>query len=124
MEKQFMSISSGPKPMYNDAREIQLGLIPNQQPTFYQQTTFNPTTTTTPPIITKASAIIPEIPEIPEITPFIALQLRVTKLEQDMSEVKKFDHSADVLASIQSQVPPIVDKYLGTKLADDASLRS
>ncbi|GKF51520.1 hypothetical protein Tco_0147987, partial [Tanacetum coccineum] len=28
--------------------------------------------------------------------------LRVAKLEQDMSEVKKFDHSTDVLASIQS----------------------
>ncbi|GKF04123.1 hypothetical protein Tco_0034791, partial [Tanacetum coccineum] len=40
-----------------------------------------------------------------------------------MFEVKKFDHSADVLASIQSQVPPIVDKYLGTKL-DDALLKN
>ncbi|GKG25500.1 hypothetical protein Tco_0398646, partial [Tanacetum coccineum] len=58
----------------------------------------------------------------PEITPFIALQLRVAKLEQDMSEVKKTDHSAAVLASIKSQVPTVVDKYLGTKL-DDALLR-
>ncbi|GJS11193.1 hypothetical protein Tco_0367989 [Tanacetum coccineum] len=39
-----------------------------------------------------------------------------------MSEVKKTDHSAAVLASIKSQVPTIVDKYLGTKL-DDALLR-
>ncbi|GJZ63381.1 hypothetical protein Tco_0619802 [Tanacetum coccineum] len=39
-----------------------------------------------------------------------------------MSEVKKTDHSADVLASIKSQVPMVVDKYLGTKL-DDALLR-
>ncbi|GJZ57359.1 hypothetical protein Tco_0612853 [Tanacetum coccineum] len=71
-----------------------------------QQTTPIPTTTTTPPIITEAPAIIPEIPEI---TPFIALQLRVAKLEQDMSEVKKFDHSTAILASIQSHVPPVVD---------------
>ncbi|GJW53181.1 hypothetical protein Tco_0097266 [Tanacetum coccineum] len=63
------------------------------------------------------------IPEIPEITPFIALQLRVAKLEQDMSEVKKIDHSVDVLASIRSQVPPVVDKYLGTKL-DDTLLKT
>ncbi|GJX51651.1 hypothetical protein Tco_0278496 [Tanacetum coccineum] len=62
-----------------------------------QQTTQIPTTTTTSPIITEPPTIIPEIPKI---TPFIALQLRVAKLEQDMSEVKKFDHSADVLASI------------------------
>ncbi|GKA22749.1 retrovirus-related pol polyprotein from transposon TNT 1-94, partial [Tanacetum coccineum] len=32
-------------------------------------------------------------------------------------------HSADVLASIQSQVPPVVDKYLGTKL-DDVLLKT
>ncbi|GJW46671.1 hypothetical protein Tco_0078317, partial [Tanacetum coccineum] len=61
-----------------------------EQPPVLQQTTPIPTTTTTPPIITEAPAIIPEIPEI---TPFIALQPRVAKLEQDMSEVKKFDHS-------------------------------
>ncbi|GKE17523.1 hypothetical protein Tco_1425100 [Tanacetum coccineum] len=30
-------------------------------------------------------------------------------LEQEMSEVKKTDHSADVLASIKSQVPTVVD---------------
>ncbi|GJX42195.1 hypothetical protein Tco_0257185 [Tanacetum coccineum] len=49
-------------------------------------------------------------------------KLRVARLEQEMSEVKKTDHSADVLASIKSQVPTAVDKYLGTKL-DDAPLK-
>ncbi|GJW85669.1 hypothetical protein Tco_0158814, partial [Tanacetum coccineum] len=39
-----------------------------------------------------------------------------------MAEVKKTDHSAAVLASIESQVSIVVDKYLGTKL-DDALLR-
>ncbi|GJW34978.1 hypothetical protein Tco_0057898 [Tanacetum coccineum] len=53
---------------------------------------------------------------------FIALQLRVARLEQEMSEVKKTDHSADVLASIRSQVPTAVNNYLGTKL-DDALLK-
>ncbi|GKE91513.1 hypothetical protein Tco_1572608, partial [Tanacetum coccineum] len=72
-----------------------------------QQTTPILTTITTPPIITEAPAIIPEILEI---TPFIALQLRVAKLEQDISKVKKIDHSITVLASIQSHVPPVVDK--------------
>ncbi|GJS54670.1 retrovirus-related pol polyprotein from transposon TNT 1-94 [Tanacetum coccineum] len=62
-------------------------------------------------------------PTLPEITPFIALQLRVAKLEQDMSEVKKTDYSAAILASIKTQVPIVVDKYLGTKL-DDSLLRS
>ncbi|GJS51971.1 hypothetical protein Tco_0625333, partial [Tanacetum coccineum] len=74
---------------------------------------------TTPPINTEATTITTSLPEI---TPFIALQLRVARLEQEMSEVKKTDHSADVLASIKSQVPTAVDKYLGTKL-DDALLK-
>ncbi|GJY57060.1 hypothetical protein Tco_0456175 [Tanacetum coccineum] len=91
-----------------------------EQPLVLQQTTPIPTTITTPPINTGAPAITTAIQEI---TPFIALQLRVTKLEQDMSEVKKFDHSADVLASIQSQVPLVVDKYLGIKL-DNALLKT
>ncbi|GJW41898.1 hypothetical protein Tco_0070697, partial [Tanacetum coccineum] len=68
-----------------------------------------------PPINTEATTITTSLPEI---TPFIALQLRVARLEQEMSEVKKTDHSADVLASIKSQVPTVVDKYLGTKLND------
>ncbi|GKF39544.1 hypothetical protein Tco_0119605, partial [Tanacetum coccineum] len=40
-----------------------------------------------------------------------------------MSEIKKTDHNSDLLASIKSKVPTVVDKYLGTKL-DDALLRS
>ncbi|GJX20165.1 hypothetical protein Tco_0222842 [Tanacetum coccineum] len=74
---------------------------------------------TPPPINTEATTITTSLPEI---TPFIALQLRVARLEQEMSEVKKTDHSADVLASIESQVPTAVDKYLGTKL-DNALLK-
>ncbi|GKF83294.1 hypothetical protein Tco_0244950, partial [Tanacetum coccineum] len=66
---------------------------------------------TPPPINTEAITLL-------EITPFIALQLRVAILEQEMSEVKKTNHSTDVLASIRSQVPMVVDKYLGTKLDD------
>ncbi|GJT81065.1 hypothetical protein Tco_1055407 [Tanacetum coccineum] len=70
---------------------------------------------TPPPINTEATTITTSLPEI---TPFIALQLRVARLEQEMSEVKKTDLSADVLASIRSQVPTAVDNYLGTKLDD------
>ncbi|GJY55564.1 hypothetical protein Tco_0454679 [Tanacetum coccineum] len=70
---------------------------------------------TPPPINTEATIITTSLPEI---TPFIALQLRVAKLEQEMSEVKKTDLSADVLTSIRSQVPTAIDNYLGTKLND------
>ncbi|GJT21328.1 hypothetical protein Tco_0891265 [Tanacetum coccineum] len=57
---------------------------------------------------------------LPEITSFIALQLRVAKLEQDMSEVKKTDHSAAVLDSIKSYVPTVVDKVKDHKRKHDS----
>ncbi|GKF14122.1 hypothetical protein Tco_0055584 [Tanacetum coccineum] len=56
---------------------------------------------TPPPINTEATTIITPLSEI---TPFISLQLRVARLEQEVSEVKKTDHSTDVLASIKSRV--------------------
>ncbi|GKE59943.1 hypothetical protein Tco_1510310, partial [Tanacetum coccineum] len=74
---------------------------------------------TPPPINTEATTVTTSLPEI---TPFIAFQLRVAKLEQDMSEVKETDHSVATLASIKSQVPTVVEKFLGTKL-DDALYR-
>ncbi|GKF05142.1 hypothetical protein Tco_0035810, partial [Tanacetum coccineum] len=49
---------------------------------------------TPPPINTEATTITTSLPEI---TPFIALQLRVARLEQEMSKVKKTDHSDDVV---------------------------
>ncbi|GKD77097.1 hypothetical protein Tco_1339718, partial [Tanacetum coccineum] len=72
-----------------------------------------------PPISTQATTITTSLPEI---TPFISLQLKVVRLEQEMSEVKKTDQSVDVLAIIKSQVPTVVDEYLGTKL-DNALLK-
>ncbi|GJU85681.1 hypothetical protein Tco_1293227 [Tanacetum coccineum] len=54
---------------------------------------------TPPPINTEATIITTSLPEI---TPFIALQLRVAKLELDLAEVKKTNHSAANLASIES----------------------
>ncbi|GJR55750.1 hypothetical protein Tco_1406271 [Tanacetum coccineum] len=62
---------------------------------------------TPPPINTEATTITTSLPEI---TPFIALQLRVARLEQEMSEVKKTDHSADVLAGCQ--LYPKILRYL------------
>ncbi|GJX54974.1 integrase, catalytic region, zinc finger, CCHC-type containing protein [Tanacetum coccineum] len=45
---------------------------------------------TTPPINTEATIITTSLPEI---TPFIALQLRVARLEQEIFEVKRLIHS-------------------------------
>ncbi|GKB70386.1 hypothetical protein Tco_0931798 [Tanacetum coccineum] len=42
--------------------------------------------------------------------------LRVAKLEKDVSELKKIDLSTEALTALKTQVPSVVDNYLGSKL--------
>ncbi|GKC36516.1 hypothetical protein Tco_1048900 [Tanacetum coccineum] len=46
------------------------------------------------------------------------LELKVAKLEKDMSELKKIDLSAEALAALKTQVPSVVDNYLRSKVRD------
>ncbi|GKA53593.1 retrovirus-related pol polyprotein from transposon TNT 1-94 [Tanacetum coccineum] len=69
----------------------------------------------TPPIITDAPTITIVVTETNALTD---VQLRVGKLEKDVSELKKIDYSAETLASLKSQVPTVVDSYLGSKFGD------
>nr|GEU30469.1 retrovirus-related Pol polyprotein from transposon TNT 1-94 [Tanacetum cinerariifolium] len=64
-----------------------------------QQTT---TLILTPPIITEAPPITTDVPKSDAL---FVVQLRVAKLEKDVSKLKKIDHSAEALASLKSQVP-------------------
>ncbi|GKA39647.1 hypothetical protein Tco_0732198, partial [Tanacetum coccineum] len=81
-----------------------------------QQTTPIPT----PPITTEAPTFTTAVPETPTITTaaLTDVQLRVAKLEKEVFKLKQVDHSAEVLTSIQSQVPSVVNAYLGTSLGD------
>ncbi|GKD04506.1 hypothetical protein Tco_1179480, partial [Tanacetum coccineum] len=93
-----------------DSSHQTVTLTPPVIPPFTEVSSSKPSLLVTPPLInTEATTVTTSLPEI---TPFIALQLRVARLEQEMSEVKKTDHSVDVLASIRSQVPTAVDNYL------------
>ncbi|GKA00936.1 hypothetical protein Tco_0673601 [Tanacetum coccineum] len=103
---------------HDDQPESHSGSIPDPSPSkqvtstplvivpFIDVSSTKPSSLVTPPPINIEATIITI--SLPEITPFIALQLRVARLEQEMSEVRKTDHSADVLASIKSQVPTAV----------------
>ncbi|GJU02154.1 hypothetical protein Tco_1112492 [Tanacetum coccineum] len=48
----------------------------------------------------------------------LAIAQTVSKLEIDVQELKQVDHSPAILATIRSQVPAAVDKYLGSSLGD------
>nr|GEU84223.1 hypothetical protein [Tanacetum cinerariifolium] len=54
-----------------------------------------------------------------EMTNAAKADLRVAKLEKDVSELKKIDHSIEALATLKSQVPNVVEYYLGSKIGDD-----
>nr|GEZ51963.1 hypothetical protein [Tanacetum cinerariifolium] len=44
--------------------------------------------------------------------------IRVEKLEYDVCELKKIDHSAEALTSLKSQVLTVVEHYLRSKISD------
>ncbi|GKF60326.1 hypothetical protein Tco_0177112 [Tanacetum coccineum] len=77
-----------------------------------QQTT---TPISTPPISTDAPTITTVVPESDALS---VVQLRVAKLEKDVSGLKNIDLSAEALAALKTQVPSVVDKYLGSKVGD------
>ncbi|GJW77028.1 hypothetical protein Tco_0138710 [Tanacetum coccineum] len=68
-----------------------------------------------PPIITDAPTITTAVSESDALS---AVQLRVAKLEKDVSKLKKIDLSAEALAALKIQVPSVVDNYLGSKVGD------
>ncbi|GJV73255.1 hypothetical protein Tco_1493250, partial [Tanacetum coccineum] len=68
----------------------------------------------TPPITTDTPTITTVVPEFDAL---FVVQLRVAKLEK--VELKKIDHSAKALATLKSQVPTVVEQYLGSKIGDD-----
>ncbi|GJU49530.1 hypothetical protein Tco_1219085 [Tanacetum coccineum] len=88
----------------------------------------HPSVSTTPSIPQQTTTKIPT-PTITIDAPIItivvlksdalsAVQLRVAKLEKDVSELKKIDLSAEALAALKTQVPSVVDNYLGSKVRD------
>ncbi|GJY57662.1 hypothetical protein Tco_0457554 [Tanacetum coccineum] len=77
-----------------------------------QQTT---TSIPTPPITTEYPTITTAVPKFDALT---AVQLTVAKLEKDVSELKNINHSAKIIATLKSQVPTVVDDYLGSKIGD------
>ncbi|GJT42072.1 hypothetical protein Tco_0941937 [Tanacetum coccineum] len=89
--------------------------LPQVTPTIsiVQQTT---TPIPTPLITIEAPTITTDVLESDALT---AVQLRVAKLEKDVFELKKIDHSIEALASLKSQVPTVIGYYLGSKIGDD-----
>nr|GEU90119.1 hypothetical protein [Tanacetum cinerariifolium] len=84
-----------------------------------------PSVTTIPPAPLRQSTILittnaPTITTaVPEPGALSVVQLRVAKLEKDVFELKKIDHSTKALATLKSQVSMVLEQYLGSKIGDD-----
>ncbi|GKB38254.1 ribonuclease H-like domain-containing protein [Tanacetum coccineum] len=89
--------------------------VSNIPPAPLQQST---TPIPTPPITTDAPTITTAVLESDALS---AVQLKVAKLEKDVFELKKIDHSAKALATLKSQVLMVVEQYLGSKIAPKSS---
>ncbi|GJT11487.1 hypothetical protein Tco_0858529 [Tanacetum coccineum] len=84
-----------------------------------------PSVSTTPLVPHQTTTLIPTSPittDAPTITTTVSksdalssVQLRVAKLEKDVFELKTIDISAEALAALKTQVPSVVDNYLGSK---------
>ncbi|GJW40899.1 hypothetical protein Tco_0066744 [Tanacetum coccineum] len=81
-------------------------------PSVPQQTT---TSILTPPITIDAPTITIVVSESNAL---FAVQLRVSKSEKDVSELKKIDLLVEALAAFKTQVPFVVDNYIGSKVRD------
>ncbi|GJS77611.1 hypothetical protein Tco_0727492 [Tanacetum coccineum] len=76
-----------------------------------QTTTLIPTPTSTTDALTITTIVF-------ESNALTAVELRVAKLEKDMTELKTSDHSYVALVVLQYYVPIVVDSYLDTKVKD------
>nr|GEY64089.1 hypothetical protein [Tanacetum cinerariifolium]GEZ24378.1 hypothetical protein [Tanacetum cinerariifolium]GEZ24397.1 hypothetical protein [Tanacetum cinerariifolium] len=68
-----------------------------------------------PPITTDAPTTTTVVLESDALS---VVQLRLAKLEKDMSELMKIDLSVKARVSLKTQVPSVVDNYLGSKVGD------
>ncbi|GKA57081.1 hypothetical protein Tco_0756269 [Tanacetum coccineum] len=81
------------------------------------------TATTVPPpipLITPLSQLTTTtlIPDHPDFSSVFRFNERVSNLEKGLSKLKQADYSAQLLATIKSQIPAMVDAQLGTRLGD------
>nr|GFC67355.1 hypothetical protein [Tanacetum cinerariifolium] len=94
------------------------GSINNSSNTFIclHHTTYNSPNNNTNPYTIDALTITTTVPESNAL---VDVQLRVAKLEKDVSQMKKIDHSIEALAALKSQVLTVVEYDLRSKISHD-----
>ncbi|GJU81149.1 hypothetical protein Tco_1283514 [Tanacetum coccineum] len=91
-------------------------IIPSPQVTHIISSVQQTPTPIPTPLITIDAPVVTTV--VPESNALSAVELRVVKLENGVSELKTGDHSSEALDVLQSHVPTVVDSYLDTKFRD------
>ncbi|GKC41426.1 hypothetical protein Tco_1059148 [Tanacetum coccineum] len=92
-----------------------------QEPFYAIKVSVIPESTQQPPSTPPAPPLLAtKIPssQVPNSKAVNSIVQRFTELEQVVKELKHIDHSATILTSIISQVPPVVEDYLRSSLPD------
>ncbi|GJT69527.1 hypothetical protein Tco_1028813 [Tanacetum coccineum] len=103
---QFLNLSS-------DASLIVSVIPPQTTTTSTPLTTPLNTPLLTPPIISTTTTTTPTISN-----PLPVVVHRVSDLKKEVKEHKPVDHSITILAAVRSQVPSVIDEYLGSTIGD------
>ncbi|GKF91470.1 hypothetical protein Tco_0275171, partial [Tanacetum coccineum] len=66
------------------------------------------------------------VPVLLDFSSLFGFDQRVSTLEKDLAQIKQVNHSAQILASIKSEIPAIVDEHLTIRIgfATQTSLQS
>ncbi|GKC67316.1 hypothetical protein Tco_1099914, partial [Tanacetum coccineum] len=83
-------------------------------PTIQPFTSILQQSTPTPEPTTKPSTTL--IPTLLDFSSLFGFDHKVSNLEKELSQLKKVDHSAQILTSIRSQIPVMVDNHLSTRI--------
>ncbi|GJV54494.1 retrovirus-related pol polyprotein from transposon TNT 1-94 [Tanacetum coccineum] len=112
-----------------DTTDLEINSLLKESPSTATATTLPPPFVSTTPSVPQQTTIpiptptiITDAPTVtivvPESNALIAVELRVAKIEKDVSDLKTVDYSTKALAILKSQVPSVVDNYLGSKVGD------
>ncbi|GJZ97597.1 hypothetical protein Tco_0670050 [Tanacetum coccineum] len=115
----LVSVISEPTVLTPVQESSSIATTTNQPPPSVSTTPSVPQQTTTPiPTPTITTDALTVTTAVLEFEALFVVQLRVAKLEKDVFDLNKIDLLAEALIALKTQVPSVVDNYLGSKVGD------
>ncbi|GKD45541.1 hypothetical protein Tco_1270186 [Tanacetum coccineum] len=116
---QFLNLDNAP-PVDNKVVSMMNFKVHHEEPSTQNLSllTILVTSTPTPTPAPTTETTTTSIPTLPDISSLFGFDQRVSILERDLSQLKQVDYSAQLLETIKSQIPAMVDAQLSIRLED------